>query len=113
MANIRLLTASRAVGDRLYAILYQAGFSGISQIKSLQEYAPDDILIVYHRTRISEVIQRLSDTPDAQYRVIVLLDPDQFAMYADRARHLGLTVLLMPAAPYLLLESVQEASLTV
>ena len=111
MVDIQLLTASRAVGDRLYAILYQAGFPCISQIRTLNDYISGSMLIVYHRNVIPELLHLLSHhnaEPDS--RIMMLLDPDQYAMYIDRVRHLGIKALLMPAAPFAFVECVQECT---
>ena len=42
-------------------------------------------------------------------KVLLLLNPDCYAMYLDRARHMGITLLLMPVAPYMLLDAVRNA----
>ena len=110
MSDIQLYIASRTVCERLYAILYQAGFSGISTISSLREYALENTLIVYQRDRIPEMLRRMSDfAGNTLRRMIMLMDPDQYALYLDRARQLGITLLLMPVSPYMLLEALQEA----
>ena len=91
-------------------ILYPAGYahitvSDLSAMYTEYSWRQDSIMIIYAKTRIPEIIQ---NTADCGYPVILLLNPDCYAMYRDRARHAGITLLLMPVAPYMLLDAVKE-----
>ena len=79
----------------------------LSDLSAIPEERQDSILMIYAKTRISTVMQNAADSGCP---VVMLLNPDCYAMYLDRARHLGITLLLMPAPPYALLDAVQEAS---
>ena len=108
MKAIHILSESAAVGARLRDIFYQDGFADVtlSGLGAYRECRQDEILVVYAKTNISGLMQRLSG---AGGRVILLLNPDCYAMYLDRARHCGFKLLLMPAAPFVLLDAVREA----
>lgn len=109
MKSIRIISESATTGKRLRDILYQDGYSDIvlSDLSAVPSEMQDMILIIYVKSHISEVFQKVSHLGDP---VILLLNPDSYAMYLDRARHAGITLLLMPAPPYLLLEAVQNAA---
>ena len=108
MKTIRILTESAAVGTRLRDILYQDGFAdiAISDLSALMEQRQDEVLIIYAKSRISELIQ---NSAECGCPVILLLNPDCYAMHLDRARHFGITLLLMPVTPFALLDAVQNA----
>ena len=109
MTTIHILSESAAIGRRLRDILYQAGYADItvSDPSALSAERQNELIILYAKSRISEIIQiaASSDCP-----VILLLNPDCYAMFRDRARHAGITLLLMPVPPYILLNTVQEIS---
>lgn len=111
MKTIHILSESAAVGTRLRNILYQAGYADIllSDLSAMPEERQDSLLMIYAKTRISAVMQNAADSGCP---VVMLLNPDCYAMYLERARHLGITLLLMPAPPYALLDAVQEASIS-
>lgn len=108
MKTIRILSESAAVGKRLRDILYQAGFSDValSGTAELPQTLPDGIAVIYVKSRISDTIRAASGFGCP---VVLLLNPDCYAMYIDRARHAGITLLLMPIAPYMLLDAVKNA----
>lgn len=108
MKSISIMSESAAVGRRLRDILYQAGYSDIavSDLSAMQAEPGDSIRIIYAKARISGIFQNIES---AGCSVILLLNPDCYAMYLDRARHAGITLLLMPVAPYILLDAVQSA----
>ena len=108
MNTIRILSESAAVGTRLRDILYQEGFADItlSDLSALREKRQNDILIIYAKSSVSGLIQSLSGS---DCRIILLLNPDCYAMYLDRARYIGITPLLMPVAPFMLLDAVRNA----
>ena len=109
MISIQILSESAAIGTRLRDILYQAGYADItvSDLTALAAQRQNKTIIIYAKTRIPEIIQKASSSGCP---VILLLNPDCYAMYRDRARHLGMTLLLMPVAPYVLLDAVQETA---
>ncbi len=104
MKTIRILSESAELGKRLRDILYQAGHAEIS-VSGLTAAPQSDILIIYAKSRIPDIIQYASDCNAA---VILLLNPDCYAMHLDRARHAGIRLLLMPVAPDTLLDAVQD-----
>ena len=108
MKTIRILSGSAALGKRLHDILYQAGYADItvSDLSAMQGDPQDGILIIYAKSNIPCIMQWAGH---CGCRVILLLNPDTYAMYLDRARHAGITLLLMPVAPYILLDAVQDA----
>lgn len=111
MKTIHILSESAAIGMRLRDILYQAGYTAekVSNLSALSGEQQCDILIIYAKTRISDIMQNASDSGCP---VILMLNPDYYAMYLDRARHAGIALLLMPVEPYKLLECVREASIS-
>lgn len=111
MIKIRIHSESSSVGIRLRDILYQAGFSDIrlSMLTVLPEIAPDCLTILYAKQHIPDIIRQ---TEQDRNPVILLLNPDQYALHLDRARHAGIRLLLMPVDPFTLLEAVQEAAFT-
>ncbi len=108
MKTIHIFSESAAVGMRLRDILYQDGFSDIamSDLSALPETRSDAITIIYAKSNIPGLMQHLSGCGGS---VILLLNPDCYAMQLDRARHIGITLLLMPVAPFVLLDAVQNA----
>ncbi|MBQ8922539.1 MAG: hypothetical protein IJ060_10360 [Oscillospiraceae bacterium] len=108
MNTIHILSESAAIGMRLRDILYQAGFTDItvSDLKQSAGKAQTGLLIIYAKSHISELMQHSTDRRGS---VILLLNPDSYAMYRDRAGAAGITLLLMPVAPFVLLDAVQEA----
>ena len=108
MKTIHILSESAAVGTRLRDILYQDGFAEIqlSDLSAKPDQSENEILIIYAKSRISDVMANLADSG---CKVLLLLNPDCYAMHLDRARHLGITLLLMPVTPYILLDAVREA----
>ncbi len=112
MKTIRIFSESAAIGRRLREILYLADGAEeieLSDFSAIPEDKPETILIVYAKSNIPAVFRNLG-----QYRcpVILLLNPDCYAMYLDRARHAGITLLLMPVAPYMLLDAVRSAAIS-
>ena len=93
---------------RMRDILYQDGFADItvSDVSAMPARPRDLILIIYAKSNISGLIQNLSE---CECKVILLLNPDCYAMYLERARHCGITLLLMPVAPFVLLDTVRSA----
>ena len=65
------------LGKRLRDILYEAGHAEIS-VSGLAAAPQSDILIIYAKTRIPDIIQYASDCDAA---VILLLNPDCYATY--------------------------------
>lgn len=108
MKTIRILSESAAIGTRLRDILYQDGYSDItlSDLSAVPEYRKDAVTIIYAKSNITAWMQSLSDCGCS---AILLLNPDCYAMHLDRARHIGITLLLMPVAPYVLLDAVRNA----
>ena len=108
MNRIQILSESATVGMRLRDILYQDGFSDISlaDLTALQDIRQNAVTIIYAKSNISALMQSLSDCGGS---IILLLNPDCYAMQLDRARHMGITLLLMPVAPYMLLDAVRSA----
>ena len=108
MKTIRILSESAAVGTRLRDILYQEGYSDItlSDLSAVPEYRKDADTIIYAKSNITAWMQSLSDCGCS---ATLLLNPDCYAMHLDRARHIGITLLLMPVAPYVLLDAVRNA----
>ncbi len=108
MNTIHILSESAAVGTRLRDILYQDGFADIavSDVSRIAAERQDGILIIYAKSRISDLMQ---SSANCGCPVILLLNPDCYARYLDRARHFGITLLLMPVVPYMLLDAVQNA----
>lgn len=108
MNTIQILSESAAVGKRLRDILYQDGFSDItlSDLSAVPEYRRDAVTVIYAKSNISALMQNLSADSG---KIILLLNPDCYAMHLDRARHIGVTLLLMPVAPYVLLDAVRNA----
>ncbi|MBP0971066.1 MAG: hypothetical protein J5753_03395 [Oscillospiraceae bacterium] len=108
MKPIQILSESAAVGTRLKDILYQDGFADIrlSDLSAIPDMLPDAVLIVYAKSNISGLMHQLSPRGGS---IILLLNPDCYALYLDRARHCGITLLLMPVAPFTLLEAVEKA----
>jgi hypothetical protein len=109
MTAIHIISESAPVGQRLRDILYQAGFSeiSVSGITALTEAKQNAVQIVYAKTNIPAVMQNAAAGSGS---VILLLNPDCYAMYLDRARHAGIRLLLMPVEPYRLLEAVEAIS---
>ncbi len=109
MNQIFIISESPAVGKHLRELLYQAGYpdTTVSNWAALPETAQNNLLIVYAKTRISDIILNAADS---SFRVILLLNPDCYARYLDRARHAGIRLLLMPVSPCMLLDAVQEAA---
>ena len=107
MRTIRILSESASVGKRLRDILYQDGFSDIalSDLRVSQLSCRNDILIIYAKTNITGLMQSLSDFGGS---AILLLNPDSYAMHLDRARYIGIELLLMPVAPFMLLDAVRK-----
>ncbi len=105
MKKICILSESAALGSRLRGILYQAGYTDIllSDLNAIRSDNDADILIIYAKSRISDIIRTAGNREAA---VILLLNPDCYALYSERARHAGITLLLMPAAPETLLDTV-------
>ena len=108
METIRIYSESAATGKRLRDILYQAGYAEITaaDLSAVQNHSGGGILIIYAKSNISDIFRM---TEDCGCPVILLLNPDCYARYLDRARHAGITLLLMPVAPFLLVEAVQSA----
>ena len=108
MNRIQILSESASVGMRLRDILYQDGFSDITlaDLTALQDIPQNAVTIIYAKSNISALMQNLSDCGGS---IILLLNPDCYAMQLDRARHMGITLLLMPVAPYMLLDAVRNA----
>ena len=106
MKKIHILSESAAIGSRLRDILYQAGYGDIvlSDLTAIPAEQTDEIIIVYAKSRIFDVIQSVES---CGCPAILLLNPDCYAMYIDRARHADITLLLMPVAPFALLDAVQ------
>ncbi|MBQ5335428.1 MAG: hypothetical protein J6Z45_05730 [Oscillospiraceae bacterium] len=111
MKTIRILSESSSVGVRLRDILYQAGYPDIrlSVLTGLPPEFRDGLTILYARQHITDIIRQAEQS---RRPVILLLNPDQYALQLDRARHAGIRLLLMPVDPFTLLESVQEAVVT-
>ena len=107
MNKIHILSESAAIGMRIRDILYQAGYSDISvsDLSAVSAERQNTLLVIYAKTRISDVMQRFAACGNP---VILLLNPDSYALYFDRARHAGITLLLMPVAPYMLLEAAEK-----
>lgn len=105
MKKIRIISESAALGTRLRDILYQAGYAELflSDLSAIAESLPDEIHIIYAKSRISDIMQSAAES-GAQ--IILLLNPDCYAMHLDRARHAGIRLLLMPVAPDQLLDAV-------
>ena len=108
METIRIYSESAATGKRLRDILYQAGYAEITaaDLSAMQNHSGGGIMIIYAKSNISDIFRM---TEDCGCPVILLLNPDCYARYLDRARHAGIRLLLMPAAPFLLVEAVQSA----
>ena len=108
METIRILSESAATGMRLRDILYQAGYAEItcSVLTAVPDSEPADIFVIYAKTHISDVMQFASDCNAA---IILLLNPDCYARHLDRARHIGIKLLLMPVSPEMLLDAVRDA----
>ena len=108
METIRIYSESAATGKRLRDILYQAGYAEITaaDLSAMQNHSGGGILIIYAKSNISDIFRM---TEDCGCPVILLLNPDCYARYLDRARHAGIRLLLMPVAPFLLVEAVQSA----
>ena len=108
MKMIQIFSDSGAVGMRMRDILYEDGFADItvSAVSAMPEHPRDHILIIYANSNLAGLMQNLSG---CGCRVILLLNPDCYAMYLDRARHCGFTLLLMPVAPFMLLDAVRSA----
>ncbi len=109
MKKIRILSESAALGKRLRDILYQAGYADIavSDLSASRGIQHDGILIIYAKSNIPCIMQTAVSCDAA---VILLLNPDCYARYLDRARYAGIKLLLMPVAPFALLDAVQEAA---
>lgn len=107
MKKIHILSESAAIGMRLKDILYQDGFPDItlSGLSALPEIRQNAVTIIYAKTNISGLMQSLSGCCSS---IILLLNPDCYAMQLERARHIGITLLLMPVAPYVLLDTVRK-----
>ena len=107
MNQIYILSESAGVGNRLHEIIYQAGYADtfVPNLEAFPELRQNGILIIYAKSHISDMIQNAVNT---NYRVILLLNPDFYALYLDRARHAGIKLLLMPVAPYVLLDAIKE-----
>ena len=108
MKPIRILSESAVIGSRLRDILYQAGYADIalSEPAAMLRSPKNEILIIYAKSRIPDIIRAAED---CSAQTILLLNPDCYAMHLDRARHAGITLLLMPVAPETLLDAVQSA----
>ena len=108
MKPIRILSESAALGSRLRDILYQAGYADIvlSEPSAMPRSPENEILIIYAKSRIPDIMRTAADS---QAQTILLLNPDCYAMQLDRARHAGITLLLMPVAPDTLLDAVQDS----
>ena len=104
MKTIRIISESAELGKRLRDILYQAGYAEIS-VSGLTAAPQSDILIIYAKSRIPDIIRAAAE---CHAQTILLLNPDCYAMYLDRARYAGITLLLMPVAPDTLLDAVQD-----
>ena len=106
MKPIRILSESAALGSRLRDILYQAGYTdlALSEPSAIPRSPQNEILIIYAKSRIQDIMQAAA----CHTQTILLLNPDCYAMYLDRARHAGIRLLLMPVAPDTLLEAVQD-----
>lgn len=114
MTAIHIFSESAATGRRMRDILYPAGYayitvSDLSALYTGYSGRQDGIMIIYAKTRIPDIIQIAADSGCP---VILLLNPDCYAMYRDRAGHLGITLLLMPVSPYMLLDAVQEIAIS-
>jgi hypothetical protein len=107
MKTIHILSESAAVGARLRDILYQDGFPEIrlSDLSALPREQEDSFLIIYAKTHVSDLMQTLAD---CGCPVLLLVNPDWYARCLDPARHLGITLLLMPVAPFVLLDAVRQ-----
>ena len=108
MKTIQVLSESAAVGKRIRDILYQDGYSDItlSDLTGLSEIPQDSVAVIYAKSNISGLMQSLSEYGGS---IILLLNPDCYAIHIDRARHIGITLLLMPVVPYMLLDAVRNA----
>ena len=108
MKTIHIVSESAAVGKRLRDILYQEGFSDItfSDLAALPEIPQNAVTVIYAKSNIPGLMQSLSECGG---NIILLLNPDCYAMHIDRARHIGITLLLMPVVPYMLLDAVRNA----
>lgn len=109
MIRIHIISESAAVGNRLRDILFQAGYteSTVSGLSAATSERLNGILIIYAKSRIADIMQ-IAAACEAQ--VILLLNPDRYARYLDRARHIGIKLLLMPVAPDTLLDAVATFS---
>ena len=109
MKTIRIQSESAAIGRRLRDILYQAGYADImvSELSDTPDERQDEICIIYAKSHIPDIIRNAADSACP---VILLLNPDCYALHLDRARHAGIRLLLMPVVPYLLLDAVREVS---
>jgi hypothetical protein len=107
MKPIRILSESAATGMRLRDILYQAGYTEIalSALSAIPDCRQNELRIIYAKSRIPDIIRAAAE---CHAQTILLLNPDCYAMYLDRARYAGITLLLMPVAPDTLLDSVQD-----
>lgn len=107
MKPIRIFSESAALGSRLRDILYQAGYANIvlSEPSAMPHSPENEILIIYAKSRIPDIIRAAAE---CHAQTILLLNPDCYAMYLDRARYAGITLLLMPVAPDTLLDSVRD-----
>lgn len=105
MKKIRIISESAALGTRLRDIFYQAGYAEIyrSDLSAIADALPDEIYVIYAKSRISDIMQIAAESGA---KTILLLNPDCYAMHLDRARHAGIRLLLMPAAPDQLLDAV-------
>ena len=105
MKPIRILSESAATGMRLRDILYQAGYTeiDISGLSAMPDCPQNEIHIIYAKSRIPDIIRAAAE---CHAQTILLLNPDCYAMYLDRARYAGITPLLMPVAPEMLLDAV-------
>ncbi len=108
MKPIRILSESAATGMRLRDILYQAGYTEIalSALSAIPDCRQNELRIIYAKSRIPDIIRAAAE---CHAQTILLLNPDCYAMYLDRARYAGITLLLMPVAPEMLLDTVQNA----
>ena len=111
MTTIHILSESAAIGRRLRDILFQAGYADItvSDLPAIPAEPQDTLLIIYAKSRIPGIMQSAADSGCP---VILLLNPDSYALFRERAGHTGITLLLMPVAPFMLLDAVQELTAT-
>ena len=88
--------------------LYSEGYTEIalSALSALPDCRQNELRIIYAKSRIPDIIRAAAE---CHAQTILLLNPDCYAMYLDRARYAGITLLLMPVVPEMLLDTVQNA----